>query len=80
MGPKRRSYGTETVVNVPVSVPGPIRDGTETGAHRTRVGAPEINQNNQLVMKVKRDGDVQETFEIFTISNDTMLYLSLQTL
>ena len=33
VGPKRRSYGTETVVNVPVSVPGPILDDTETGAH-----------------------------------------------
>ena len=36
VGPKRRSYGTETVINVPVSVPGPIglRNGTETGTHR----------------------------------------------
>ena len=33
VGPKQRTYGTETVVNVPVSVLGLIRDGTETGAH-----------------------------------------------
>ena len=61
VGLKRRSYGTETVFNVPVSVPGPIRDGAETGAHQPKVLSQQYKLPALLKFGLKIQGSCAHT-------------------